>query len=180
MKKITVTVLALALAACSSSSSSTGSSGSSTTPPGTPPGTPGTPPPASGSTGCTVTFGGDAASVTAKNCTPMGPFTSDATVFEFHGDADGLDAPIYAFSLKYPNGVTAKTYQTADMYYVSNNLGVKSTGKDYYVDFDSRDATKERNGSVVTTFTSAEHGTVDITLDSTDTPPAHATVHITF
>jgi hypothetical protein len=127
-----------------------------------------------------VTFGGDAKTVTAKSCSQMGPYTSDATAFEWHGDAEGLDAPIYSFTVKYPNGVTAKTYETKDISYVSSNIGVTSTGKNYYVDFDAADATKERHGSVTTKLTSDQHGTVDIVFESDDTPPQQATAHIDF
>lgn len=178
---IACVVTSVALA-CSSktdttSSSSSGSSGAPDGggPSGTSGGTSGTTP-----TGCTVTFGGDAASVTAKGCTQMGPFTSDSTAFEFHGDATGLDAPIYSFTVKYPNGITAKKYETKDIFYISANLGVTATNKNYFVDFDSRDATKERHGSVTTVFTSETHGTIDIVFDSSDPPVTQATVHITF
>ncbi len=174
-----VFVLAGLLVACggggggSGSAGGTGGAGSTST---TGPGSTGT-----GSTpGCTVTFGGDAASVKAKNCTLMGPYTSDSTVFSFHGDADGLNAPIYAFSIKYPNGITAKKYETKDLYYISANIGVKQTMKNYFVDFDSKDASKQRDGSCTTVFTSPEHGTIDIVYDSDDMPPAHATAHVTF
>jgi hypothetical protein len=163
----------LFLAACSSSSSTpsggtTGDGGSS--------GSSGS----SGDTGggCKVTFGGAASSVTAKGCSQMGPFASESTAFEWHGDADGLDDPLYSFTLKYPNGITAKKYETKDMYYVSSSLGVG--GKNYFVDFDSTDATKARHGSVTTNFTSDQHGTADIVLESDDTPPAQATVHVEF
>lgn len=171
---LTSTVFAVLLAACSSSSSTpstpTGDGGGASS---------GNPPSSSGS-GCKVTFGGDAKTVTAKNCTQMGPFTSDATAFEWHGDADGLDDPIYSFTVKYPNGITAKTYETKDIYYVSANMKVTSTNTIYDCDFDSRDASKSRHGSVTTVFSSPEHGTVDLVFESDDTPPKQATVHIEF
>jgi hypothetical protein len=130
--------------------------------------------------GCTATFGADAAAVTGKTCSQLGPFRSDSTAFTWSGDAEGLDAPIYAFTLKYPNGVTAKTYETKDLYYVSANCQIAATSKTYYLDFDSTDASKERHGTATTVFTSPEHRTIDMTFDSDDTPPRHATVHLTF
>lgn len=162
-----------ALTACSpttsSPSGSSGTSGASGASGGT-----------SNGTGCTVTFGGDAASAKAMSCNQLGPVVSDSTVLSFNGNATGIDAPIFVFSIKFKNPLAVKTYQTADLFYVSDNFGVTSTGKTYYVDFDSSDATKTRSGSVTATFTSAEHGTIDITLDTHEMPVAHATAHITF
>lgn len=159
-----------ALTACSPTTSSpSGSSGTSGTSGGT-----------SNGSACTVTFGGDAASAKATSCNQLGPLVSDTTVLSFNGNATGIDAPIFVFSIKFKNPLAVKTYQTADLFYVSDNFGVTSTGKTYYVDFDSSDATKTRSGSVTATFTSAEHGTIDITLDTHETPVAHATAHITF
>lgn len=163
-------VFGVAIAACSSSNGSNNASDSGAGSAGS----------EGEATGCTVTFGADASSVQAMSCTVMGPFVSDSTVFDFHGSASGLDAPLYDVSIKYPNGIQTKTYQTSDLFYVSASLDVKATGKTYYVDFDSRNASATRTGSVTTTFTSASHGTIDVVLDSTDPMPAHATVHIVF
>jgi hypothetical protein len=160
-----------ALTACGSSTS--------TPPPssGTSGGTSGDP---SGASACTVTFGGDAASVKVMSCHQLGPLVMDSTVLSFTGDATGLVAPVYALSMKFKNPLAVKTYQTADLFYVSNDFAVTSTGKTYAVDFDSSNATTTRDGSVTATFTTAEHGTIDMVLDSSDKPAAHATVHITF
>lgn len=173
---------ALSVVACSSSSGGTdGSSGSSG-------GTSGASTSGGNSSGsgggtdmgCTITFGGDASSVKASTCSLLGPSVSDATDFSFRGSVEGLDSPLFTFSIKYPNGVTAKTYETKDLFYISANLSVVSTGKIYSIDYDSMDATKTRHGSVKTVFTSDKHGTIDATYDTEDPPVAHATVKITF
>lgn len=136
----------------------------------------------SSGTGCTVTFGQDASSVKATSCQIFGPFdSSGVTTWTFNGDATGFtEAPLFSYSIKYASPTQVKTYQTADHYYISANMSVASTSKLYFVDFDSQDAGKARHGSVTTTFTSQDHGTIDIVMDSDDQVPAHATVHITF
>jgi hypothetical protein len=129
---------------------------------------------------CTVTFGGDAASVTSTECDFLGGLDGDTSVtFDFNGSATGLgDVGGYDFDLKLPAPFQAKTYKLTDLYEVADTLSVASTGDIYSVDYNSTDPSSEQNGSVTAVFQSEDHGTVDITLVSTS--GGQATVHIEF